>query len=62
MPDKTPEQSGRPWGRFIVGCIVFGLLMSIREEFDFIWLRVAVAGCAFVALGVSLSFFRKTRP
>ena len=35
--------------------------MSVREEFQSVWIRAGVAGCAGIVLGVSLLYFRKVR-
>jgi hypothetical protein len=61
MTNKTPQQRGSRWIWLVVGCTIFGALMSVREEFQSVWIRAGVAGCAGIVLGVSLLYFRKVR-
>jgi len=61
MNDKTSEQRSSRWIWLIVGCVIFGALMGVREEFHSIWIRAGIAGCAGIVLGVSLLFSRKVR-
>jgi len=62
MTDNTAKQGGRRWNWLIIGCVIFGILMGARAEFHSIWVRAAVAGCAFIVLGFSLLRFRMARP
>ena len=51
--------SSRIWqtGTYIglVCIILFAILAGIREEFQPIWLRAVVAGCAFMTLGFGIT-------
>ena len=47
--------------RFIIGILLFGVLMGLREEFHSEWLRILVAGCAGGALGIFVLPLRKYR-
>ena len=48
MTKVPPEYRSRPWGRFILGCIIFGVLMGSSRRADSIGVSAALAGCAFV--------------
>jgi len=52
------DAGGAGW---FFGCAVFGLLMGVRAEFQSIWVRALVAGCAFAILGLCISQFRRVR-
>jgi hypothetical protein len=58
MSDDQKHEPRRLTGariaRFIVGIIVFGVLMGIRGEFGSIWTRMLVAACAGAVLAVSV--------
>lgn len=43
----------------ILGIVVFGILMGIREDFATRWQRAWVAATAAVVLGVSVAHYRK---
>jgi hypothetical protein len=49
------------WVWFIIGCVVFGVLMSVREEIRSLAWRAVMAGFAFVFLGTMLVFVRGAR-
>lgn len=56
-PQVPPGQSAR----FIIGIVLFAVLMGLREEFHSVWIRMLVAGCAGPALGVFVLPLRKYR-
>jgi hypothetical protein len=45
--------------RFVVGIVLFGVLMGLRDEFHSEWLRILVAGCAGGVIGVFVLPLRK---
>ncbi len=45
----------------IVGSVVFGLLMGLREQFQAIWARALVAGMAGAVFGLIVLFARRSR-
>jgi hypothetical protein len=45
--------------RFVIGIILFGVLMGVKEEFHSIWIRMLLAGCAGGVLGVFVIPLRK---
>jgi uncharacterized membrane protein YgdD (TMEM256/DUF423 family) len=50
----TSEQSNRNPRRkwpIVVGIVLFGALMALRYELPSMWMRTAVAACAFFVLG-----------
>lgn len=47
--------------RLLIGIILFGGLMGLREEFDSIWIRMIVAGCAGGVLALFVLPLRKYR-
>ena len=47
--------------RFIIGIILFGVLMGLREDFHSVWVRMLVAGCAGGVLGIFVLPLRKYR-
>lgn len=63
-PDAARGTRALPESRFylriIAGCIIFGLLMSVREEFHEVWLRAAIAGLAAIS-GFLVAFLKPTR-
>ena len=40
-----------PAWRLVVGCLVFGAAMALRERAGNIWIRALIAGVAFAWLG-----------
>ena len=42
----------------IAGGILFGLLMSLREEFHLVWIRALIAGLAGLVLGLLIMLAR----
>ena len=62
--DQKQEPPKVPAGqiaRFIIGIILFGVLMGLREDFHSVWIRMLVAGCAGAILGVFVLPLRKYR-
>ena len=57
---KTPTSQRERFsiGRIIIGCLVFGLLMGVREEFQAIWIRSVIAGLA-AALALVVAYSRR---
>ncbi|TMP96369.1 MAG: hypothetical protein E6L09_15100 [Verrucomicrobia bacterium] len=47
--------------KLVIGIVVFGLLLGVRAEFEHIWVRAAVAGCAWGTLGWALLQARKKK-
>ena len=45
----------------ILGIIVFGMLMALREEAGSLWLRAGIAAAAAACLLISLMFARQSR-
>jgi hypothetical protein len=45
--------------RFIVGVVVFGVLMGIRTDFESHWTRSLVAGIAAAALAIGILPLRR---
>lgn len=46
--------NGWKWLRLLLGCIVFGILMSIRQEVSGVWQRTAVAATGGLVLALTL--------
>ena len=42
-PDPKPQSRGRRCGWIVLGCVVFGILMGGRAEFQSVWVRSLVA-------------------
>lgn len=61
--EKTQPRRTGGWGWFILicGCIVFGILMSTRTEFESHLARAFVAACAAFVLGLAISQSKKFR-
>jgi len=55
------NKQGRAWVWLVIGCILFGVLMALRDAVHSMWLRAAIAGSAFAALGLFAIQFRKAR-
>jgi hypothetical protein len=51
-PDNRSRLTGPQINQIVIGVVLFGVLMGIREEFHSIWLRAVVAGCAGGVLGL----------
>jgi len=49
---KPPRLTGAQIARFVLGVVLFGVLMGIRGEFASIWIRMLAAGCAGAVLGI----------
>jgi len=47
--------------KLLVGIILFGMLMGMRDNFEGRWVRAAVAGCAGGILGWIILQCRKSR-
>ncbi len=59
---KAPKLAGAQIARFIVGSILFGVLMGLRGELASIWVRMLVAACAGAVLGACvLPIWRRKR-
>ena len=43
----------------LIGSLIFGFLMAIRQEMAGLWQRTAIAGIAGLVLGLTISFSRK---
>ncbi|TLU82113.1 MAG: hypothetical protein FDX30_11545 [Chlorobium sp.] len=56
---KSAPLSGRQIVKIILGILIFGILMGIRTEMHYAWLRIACAGCAGAALGFAIVSFRR---
>jgi len=56
------NRKNHPWLAFICACVVFGVLMALREEMRSIWLRSAITGCAFASFVIALLYIRKPKP
>ena len=56
MPNITDKPYRRVWAVVRVGvyCVVFGILMGLRNEFEQNWMKDVIAGCAFVFLGLAV--------
>ncbi len=53
--NQNPEAPKLTRGRiaqFVIGIVLFGVLMGIRNEFASAWFRMLVAGCAGAVLGI----------
>ena len=57
IASTTPTRRKLP---LVIGIIVFGILMGIREDFATRWQRSLVAATAAVVLTVSVALYRKT--
>ena len=62
-PEKAPNRRASGWGLFILicGCVIFGILMSVRTELESQWLRAFVAACAAFVLGMAITQSKKFR-
>ncbi len=54
-PDPKPQSRGRRCGWIVLGCVVFGILMGGRAEFQSVWVRSLVAGGAAAILALCIS-------
>ena len=50
--DKSPPMAGDQVAQFILGVVLFGVLMGLRTEFHSVWIRMLVGACAGAALGI----------
>ena len=59
MNDNTPDTNARlrvrRCGWIVLGCVVFGILMGGRAEFQSVWVRSLVAGGAAAILALCIS-------
>ena len=63
MSDETMGSNGRT-GRLIcliLGIVIFGVLMGVRDDLEFRWQRSVAAACAFIVLGSCVLRFREAR-
>jgi hypothetical protein len=60
-PDSE-NKNYHPWLALVCACVVFGVLMELRAEMHSIWLRSAIAGCAFASYGIALFYIIKMKP
>lgn len=58
---EPPRVPAAQIARFIIGIILFGVLMSLREDFHSVWIRMLVAGCAGGVLAIFVLPLRKYR-
>lgn len=58
ITSTTPTRRKLP---LVIGIIIFGILMGVREDFATRWQRALVAATAAVVLGVSIAQYRKAR-
>ena len=56
---QSPRLNGAQIARFILGIILYLVLMGLREEFASVWARALAAGCAFTILVIFLLPLRK---
>ena len=56
---KAPKVPPAQIARFIIGIVLFGVLMGARTEFHSFWMRAFVAGCAGAALSIVVLPLRK---
>ena len=59
--DKTELMSAARVVRFVVGVVVFGVLMGMRPEFESRWSRSLVAGIAAAVLAVCILPMRRRK-
>jgi hypothetical protein len=59
--EERPRLTRAQIAQFVVGVILFGVLMGIRGEFDSIWIRMLVAACAGAIFGIFVLPLRKFR-
>ncbi len=51
---RAETLSGFKWQRILLGCLMFGALMGVRQESDQVWLRTAIACVAGATSGATL--------
>ena len=56
-----PQVPGWEIARLLIGIVLFGVLMGLREEFHSFWMRALIAGCAGGAIGIFVLPLRKYR-
>ena len=56
---EPPKVPAAQIARFIVGIILFGVLMGSRDQFHSEWMRILVAACAGGVLGIFILPLRK---
>ena len=62
MEKKSPASfTGGQVVLMVAGIAVFALLMGIRQEFESMWIRAAVAAGAFMILGMTVAVVRRIR-
>ncbi len=59
--DKPPRMSGEQIAQLIFGIVLFGVLMGLRTEFQSLWLRMLVAGCAGAVLAIFVLPLRRRK-
>ena len=59
--NKSPQVPGSQIARLIIGIILFGVVMGLRDEFSSIWMRALVAACAGGVIGIFVLPLRKYR-
>jgi len=60
-PKGSPQVPGWQIVRLVVGIILFGVLMGLREEFHSFLMRALIAACAGGAIGIFVLPLRKYR-
>jgi hypothetical protein len=58
---KAPSVPASQIVRLIIGMVLFGVLMGLREDFQSVWMRMLIAGCAGGAIGIFILPLRKYR-
>ena len=47
------------WIWLIAAAMVFGVLLSLREDFGFIGMRALIAASAFIVFGLAVSWYTR---
>jgi len=58
---EGPKLTAAQIAQFILGIILFGVLMGIRGEFDSVWVRILIAASAGAVLAIIVLPLRKYR-
>ena len=62
--DQKPEPPRVPAAqiaRLIIGIVLFGVIMGLRDEFTSVWMRALVAACAGGVIGIFVLPLKKYR-
>jgi uncharacterized protein (DUF983 family) len=59
--EKTETLSPARVARFVIGVVVFGVLMGMRTEFESHWTRSLVAGLAGAVLAICILPMRRRK-